>query len=364
MEIKAIRFRLYPNKEQRLLIEKTFGCTRVVYNNGLDLRQGQHVGYKETSAMLTQMKAADQYQWLREADSIALQQALRDLDAGFQKFFRKEARYPRFKSKKDSRQSYRTLNQGNNIRIEGKRIKLPKLGWVKFKQSCEIGKIHNVTVCKEPSGKYFISVAFEFEPSPLAKADSVIGIDVGIKEFAVDSNGIHYESEKPLKNALKKLKREQRRLSRKKIGSRNREKQRIRVAKAHERVSDIRRDHHQKLSTKLVHENQVICVEGLNVKGMVKNHHLAQAISDAAWGEFIRELKYKAQWYGRTVIEVPTFYPSSQTCSCCGFKNGAVKNLRVRHWVCPQCGTPHDRDANAAVNILMKGREIFCNSAA
>lgn len=364
MAIKARKFRLYPNAAQRLLIEKTFGCCRFIYNQGLELRnaaykEGKTAGYSETSARLTELKTIEDYKWLQEPDSIALQQSLRDLDAAFTRFFEKKANYPQFKSKHGSDASYRTLNQNNCIRIDGSKIKLPKLGWVKFKQTDEVGDIRNVTVSRSPAGEYYISVAFFFQPQPLPATDSAIGIDVGIKEFSVDSNGSHHENPKYLTKSLQKLKREQRRLSRKKTGSKNREKQRVRVAKVHERVANQRRDHHQKLSTKLIRENQVICVEDLNIKGMMKNHNLAQAIGDAAWGEFMRELEYKAEWYGRTIVKVPTFYPSSQTCSCCGYKNADVKNLRVRLWTCPECGASHDRDKNAADNILEKGIAIL-----
>ncbi len=366
--LRGIKFRAYPTKKQIALIEQTFGCSRLVYNKGIDMRKaayvaGKKASYCQTSAMLTGLKQSNEFSFLREVDSMALQQSLRDLDTAYKNFFRKQARYPRFKSKRDSWQSYRTLNQKDNIRIEGKRIKLPKIGWLKIKQSMDIGKIHNVTVERTPSGKYFAVLNVEYDDVVKTNYGGVIGLDVGLKEFYIDSNGNVVDNPKTYRKHEKKLVREQRRLSRKRKGSKNRNKQRIRVAKQHEKVTNIRKDFLHKETRKLAVENQAVCVEDLNVKGMLKNHRLAKAVLDVAWSEFFKQLEYKVAEHGGVLVKVPTFYPSSQTCSHCGYKNPLVKDLSVRQWTCPECGTHHDRDVNAAVNILTKGLEIL-NAAA
>ena len=268
---KGARFRIYPNKAQQKLIMQTFGCCRLIYNKALAMReegykQGEKVSYNQTSAMLTSLK--QELEFLREVDSISLQQSLRDLDRAYTNFFQKRAKYPKFKSKHDNHQSYRTINQGNNVRIVGKYIKLPKLGYIKVRQSMAIGKINNVTIERTPTGKYFAVLNVEFEPTYERTGFNEIGIDVGIKEFCTDSNGKVVANPKHLEKSTKKLIREQRRLSRKVKGSSNRNKQRARVAKVHEKITNQRNDFLHKLSTMLVRENQTICIEDLNVKNM------------------------------------------------------------------------------------------------
>lgn len=360
---KGVKFRIYPNREQKNLINQTLGCCRLIYNKGLAMRNeayqnGDKIGYSQTSAMLTELKKSEDFAFLKTVDSIALQQSLRDLDRGFVNFFQKRASHPVFKSKHDNHQSYRTINQGDNIRIVGKQIKLPKLGYVKVRQSMEIGHINNVTVERTPTGKYFAVLNVEFELVPKPNSGGKIGIDVGIKEFYSDSNGNMVPNPKHLEKSMRKLIREQRRLSRKEKGSSNRNKQRVKVALVHEKITNQRNDFLQKESTMLIRENQTICIEDLKVKNMMGNHRLAKAIASVSWSKFFDMLEYKATWYGNDIIRIPTMYPSSQTCSCCGYKNPLVKNLAVRNWECPECHTKHNRDTNAGINILSKGLHL------
>lgn len=359
---KGIKFRAYPTKTQQNLINQTFGCCRLIYNKGLAMRNeayenGSKIGYSQTSAMLTELKKTSDFSFLKEVDSIALQQTLRNLDRGFVNFFQKRASHPTFKSKHNHHQSYRTVNQGDNIRIVDKYLKLPKLGYVKIKQSMKVGKINNVTMERTPSGKYFVVLNVDFEPEFKMNKGGSIGIDVGIKDFYSDSNGNVVQNPKHLEKAMRKLIREQRRLSRKQKSSNNRNKQRIKVAAIHEKIRNQRNDFLQKQSTMLVCENQTICIEDLNVKGMIRNHRLAKSIASASWSKFFDMLEYKAAWYGNDVIKVPTMYPSSQTCNCCGYRNPLIKNLAIRNWECPVCHTKHNRDTNASINILHKGLE-------
>ena len=360
---KGIKFRIYPNREQQKLINQTLGCCRLIYNKGLAMRNeayenGRKVGFSQTSAMLTELKRSDAFAFLKAVDSIALQQSLRDLDRGFVNFFRKRAAHPIFKSKHNRHQSYRTVNQGDNIRIAGKYIKLPKLGYVKIRQSMEVGKIKNVTIEHTPTGKYFAVLNVEFEPQPRPNKGGRIGIDVGIKEFYSDSNGNVVSNPKYLEKTMRKLLREQRKLSRKQKNSNNRNKQRVKVASVHEKIANQRNDFLQKQSTLLIRENQTICIEDLKVKNMIRNHKLAQHIGSASWSKFFDMLAYKSIWYGNDVVKVPTMYPSSQTCSCCGYKNPLVKNLAIRVWECPNCHAVHNRDTNASINILKKGLQM------
>ena len=373
--LKAYKFRIYPTEEQEIFFAKTFGCVRKVYNLMLNDRKKAYEEVKNDPSKKmtfpTPAKYKKEFPFLKEVDSLALANAQLHLDKAYKNFFRdKSVGFPRFKSKKNPVQSYTTNNQKGTVAlIDSKFIKVPKLkSLVRIKLHRQPkGMIKSATISRHSSGKYYISLLCKEEISELPKTNSAIGIDLGITDFAILSDGQKIDNNKFTSKMEKKLKREQRKLSRrallaKKKGiplseAKNYQKQKRKVARLHEKVMNQRTDFLNKLSTEIIKNHDIICIEDLNVKGMLRNHKLARSISDVSWSSFVAKLQYKADWYGREIIKVNQWFPSSQICSECGHKDGK-KPLDIREWTCPICHTHHDRDINASINILIEGLRI------
>lgn len=376
---KAYNFRIYPNKEQMHLINKTFGCSRLVFNKALIKSKeeyetnGVYQNKTSLSAFVTALKREDEFNFLTEVDSISLQRSVFNLIDGFGRIRKQGNKFPRFKKKYDSKQSYSTAMVNNNIAIIGDKVKLPKLGLVKFAKSKEVkGRIMSATIKRNPSGKYFVSILVDQEITPMKKTGNEIGIDLGLTHFAITTNTDMQKIENPqfIKKSEEKLRKEQKILSRRMevakqnniplSEAKNYQKQKVKVAKIHEKIKNQRTDFLQKLSTEIVRNNDFIAIEDLNVSGMVKNHKLAKAIQNVSWGSFRVMLEYKCHWYGKELVAINRFYPSSQICSSCGVIDGK-KALSVRTWTCSSCGETHDRDINAAHNILNQARNEHKN---
>lgn len=373
--LKAYKFRLYPTEEQEIFFAKSFGCVRKVYNLMLNDRMKAYEETKKNPSKKmkfpTPAKYKEEFSFLKEVDSLALANAQLNLDKAYKNFFRdKSVGFPRFKSKKNPVQSYTTNNQKGTVAlIDNKFIKIPKLkSLVKIKLHRQPkGMIKSATISRHSSGKYYISLLCKEEIIELPKTNSAIGIDLGITDFAILSNGQKIDNNRFTSKMEKKLKREQRKLSRRALlakkkainlfEAKNYQKQKRKVARLHEKVMNQRNDFLNKLSTEIIKNHDIICIEDLNTKGMLRNHKLAKSVSDVSWSSFVTKLQYKADWYGRKIIKIDKWFPSSQICSECGHQDGK-KSLEIREWTCPICHAHHDRDINASINILTEGLRI------
>jgi len=366
---KSYKVRIYPNNKQIELLDKHFGSVRFIYNYFLNIKNneyketGKNLSYYDLCNRLTSVKNNDDYLWLNDVNSQSLQWSIRFLDVAFNNFFNKRSKFPKFK-KKSNEQSFK-VPVNSTFKLLDKKIIFPKFKeGIKYKGKIDLDnllKFNSITITKTPSGKYYASLQGEFNYYPKEKNDNKIGLDLGIKDFLIADNGIKVDNPKYLKKSLKRLKYSQRQLSKKTKGSKNRNKQRINISKIYEKVTNKRNDFLHKLSSKIVNENQVICLEDLSVKNMVKNHKLAQSISDVSWSKFIDMLKYKSEWNDRQLVQINRFYPSSKSCSECHYINEGL-TLKDREWNCPSCNTHHDRDINAAINILKQGINILSGS--
>ncbi|MDY4156367.1 MAG: IS200/IS605 family element RNA-guided endonuclease TnpB [Bacilli bacterium] len=357
---RAYKYRIYPDKEQRDFFARTFGCVRLFYNTSLDEMNKLYKEKKEYKD-ITPASYKERFPFFKEVDSLALANAQLNRNKALKSFFKKQNKFPKFKAKRN-KQSYSTNNQNGTVYLseDGKYISLPKIKNIKIKMHRKFdGVIKTVTVSKECDETYYVSILVEENIEAKPKSKNSVGIDLGIKSYIVDSNAERIDNPKHLSRSLLKLAIEQRKLSHMKKGGKNRNKQRIKVARLHRRIRNQRNDFLQKLSSKYINENQVIVLEDLNIKQMEQDSRLSRLIVDASWSKFVSLLEYKGNWYGRDIIKVPTYYPSSQLCSCCGYQNKEIKDLSIREWVCPKCGATHSRDHNASINILNKGLDIL-----
>lgn len=364
---RAYKIRLYPNKNQRTFFNKSFGCCRVIYNEMLyELQNAYKNGTKLNKCDLFK-KIKSKYNWMKNSDSQGLCNTYQDLNVAYTNFFNKKAKFPKFKKKKD-KNSYRNGMMQKTIEKlipDKNHIRIPKAGLVEFREDYDFSKlnilkIHNLTIERSKTNKYYCSICCDIEQKEYEHTGEVIGIDLGIKDLVIDSNGNKYQNPKYQVKVEKKIKHLQRLYSKKAKNSKNQEKARLKLAIAHEKLGNKRKDNLHKLTTKLIKENDVICIENLNVKGMTKNHRLAKSIQDASFGTLVSMLKYKAIWHNRQIIEIGRFYPSSKLCHCCGHRMQYM-GLEIRNWICPNCGTKHDRDVNAAINVKNEGLRILDN---
>jgi putative transposase len=362
---RAYLYRCYPTEEQRQMLARTFGSVRFVYNWALQLRtdayyqRQERVYYDHTSVALTALKKQPAYSWLNEVSSVPTQQALRHLDKAFRNFFEGRAKYPVFKKKRGRQSAEYTTSA---FKWDGKELRLARMEQpllIRWSRPLPEGvKPTTITVSKDTAGRCFVSFLVEEDFQPLPVTPQMVGIDLGLHDTVTLSTGEKVGNEQFFSKDAKRLATLQRRHARKRKGSKNREKARLAVAKVHARIADRRQDFLHKLTTRLIHENQVLCVESLSVKNMLKNHHFAKAIADVGWGELIRQLEYKAAWYGRSVVAIDKWYPSSKRCYDCGHILDSL-SLGGRLWTCPACGVAHDRDINAALNIKAAGLAVF-----
>lgn len=366
---KAYKLRLYPTKSQRVFFNKTMGACRVIYNEMLYKILNDYTNNKKCYNSLEKYNIfkdiKSKYEWMSECDSQGLTQARLDLEKAFNNFFNHYTKKPKFKKKKE-KNTYRNSNFNrcklNNF-IKNHYIKIPKIGLVKFRQDynfseLHITKIYNITIERSKSNKYYCSICVDVEQDEYKHTGEVIGIDLGVKDLIIDSNGNKYKNPKYQIKAEKKIKHLQRLYSNKTKGSKNQEKARLKLAIAYEKLSNKRKDNLHKITTKLIKENDLICIENLNVKSMTKNHKLAKAIQDCSFGTLVSMLKYKAKWHNRKIVEIGRFYPSSKLCHCCGNRMQYM-GLEIREWTCPNCGETHDRDINAAINIKNEGLRLL-----
>jgi putative transposase len=356
--MKAFKFRLYPTTTQATQLNRHIGSCRFVYNWALDQKiktyeqTGKSISRFDLNKLIPTLKASNE--WLGEVNSQSLQGMTKQVESAFTKFFREKTGFPKFKSKKNPIQSF-PIPQHYSVDFENNTVKLPKIEPIKAVLHRKFeGELKTATVSKSCKGNYYISILVEdgkeLPARQVFSASTTVGIDVGIKDFAVLSTGEKVENPKYLKNSLQRLKVLQKRVSKKVKGSKNRTKAKQRLAVLHDKITNQRNDFQNKLSFRLISENQAVALETLNVKGMVKNHHLAQSISDSAWSSFVTKLEYKAEWFGKTILRIGRFEPSSKLCSVCGYRYSGL-TLQEREWICPDCKTNHDRDINAAINI-------------